>query len=377
MSALASAGDSRTMPAIRYEGRGAANLVRRPIPQPSHGEVLVQVAFCGVCGSDVGEFEKGPLQAHVVEDPHPVTGHRGPVVLGHEFSGWVVARGEGTSLPLGTLVSCSGGVTCGGCEPCRVGRGNLCANYYILGMHRDGGLAGYCVAPESTCADATAHDVPASVAALAQPAGIAAHALRRSGVKPGDRLAIVGVGGVGVFLLYAAIERGASVVAIDPDPGRLRLAERLGAQAAEPQGVAGPFDVVFEVSGTQAGLASTLALAGRGGHLMLVGIQAAASTLSAREVVMSELSIDGAVSLVPAIDLPEALRVLSTRTEGWCDVAPMAFPLSAVTEQGRSRRPSIRRPIPKQTMEKIHEHHSRAAQSYRNRTHWHHSPEHR
>jgi (R,R)-butanediol dehydrogenase/meso-butanediol dehydrogenase/diacetyl reductase len=335
VSSLATAG-SRSMPALSYEGRGTVKLTHKPIPQPGIGEVLVQVAFCGVCGSDVSEFEKGPLQAHVSEDPHRVTAHHGPVVLGHEFSGWVLARGAGVSVALGTLVSCSGGVPCGVCAYCRAGRGNLCADYYILGMHRDGGLAEYCVAPESTCADAGAHGLSPAVAALAQPAGIAVHALRRSGVAAGDRLAVVGVGAVGVFLLYAAIERGATVVAIDPDPSRLALARRLGAQAAETQvqRVHGAFDVVFEVSGTQPGLASSLMLAGRGGELMLVGIQPAASMLSAREIVMSELSIDGSVSLVPAVDLPEALRVLRTRVEGWHDIAPMVFPLRDVTEQG-------------------------------------------
>jgi hypothetical protein len=75
-------------------------------------------------------------------------------------------------------------------------------------------------------------------------------------------------------------------------------------------------------------------LAGRGGELMLIGIQPAASMLSAREIVMSELSIDGSVSLVPEVDLPEALRVLRTRVEGWHDIAPMVFPLRDVAEQG-------------------------------------------
>lgn len=329
--------DRQTMPALSYAGRETVSLIDKPIPKPGPGEVLVQVAFCGVCGSDVSEYEKGPLQAHVSDIPHRVTAHSGLVVLGHEFSGWVVDRGEGTSLALGTLISCSGGVTCGACESCRNGRGNLCANYYILGMHRDGGLAGYCVAPESTCADAGPSGVTAAVAALAQPAGIAVHALRRSAAKPGDRAALVGVGGVGVFLLYALIERGTTVVAYDVDRSRLELADRLGAEVVDGGSAASNterFDHVFEVSGTAPGLASALALTGPGGHLILVGIQPKTSMLSAREVVMRELSVEAALSLVPAVDLPEALRVLATRTDGWHDVAPMAFPLYAVTEQG-------------------------------------------
>jgi (R,R)-butanediol dehydrogenase/meso-butanediol dehydrogenase/diacetyl reductase len=326
-----------SMLAISYAGRGKVDLVDRPVPTPGPGEVLVQVAFCGVCGSDVTEFEKGPLQAHIADAPHRVTAHTGPVVLGHEFSGWVAARGKGTSLPLGTLISCSGGVPCGACEPCRNGRGNLCVNYYILGMHRDGGLAGYCVAPESTCTNAGTSGVTPAVAALAQPAGIAVHALRRSKTKAGERVAVVGVGGVGVFLLYALVEAGATVLAFDVDRGRRELAKRLGAEASDVEpdtSDSGDFDHVFEVSGTLGGLASAIALAGPGGHLMLVGIQPPASTLSAREIVMSEQTIEGAVSLVPEIDLPEALRVLGTRSAGWADVAPTAFPLDAVVEQG-------------------------------------------
>ena len=324
------------MRALRYAGRGAVEVVEWPVPRPGPGEVLVQVAFCGVCGSDFSEFETGPHQAWVEPRPHPVTGHRGPVVLGHELSGWVVDRGADVTLPPGALVSCAGGVACGACPPCREGRGNLCEDYHIVGMHRDGGLAGFCLAPASACMSAGPSGVTPAVAALAQPAGIAVHALRRAEVAAGDRVAVVGIGGVGVFLAHAALTWGAQVLAVDPDDARRGLARRLGAEVDGGSGAAAGdrFAAVFEVSGTASGLAAARTLAGPGGHLVLVGIQAAEVSLSAREIVMSELTVHGAVSLTTPVDLPEALRVLATRREGWTDVAPMAFPLQAAADHG-------------------------------------------
>ncbi|GAA4550816.1 2,3-butanediol dehydrogenase [Pseudonocardia xishanensis] len=327
------------MHAVRYHGRGQVHVEQVDVPVPGDDEVLISLAFCGVCGSDVSEFEKGPLTAHIADVPHRVTGHTGPVTLGHEMSGYVVASPAGSGLPVGSLITSSGGVVCGECPQCMAGRPNLCRQYHVVGMHRDGGLAGYCTIPVRACVDTTPFGLSPSTAALAQPMAIALHALRRGDPPAGGRVAVVGAGGVGAFLVYGAAESGLDVLAIDVDEDRIALARRLGASSsssAPAQGDA-PFDVVYETSGTPQGLSTAVGLSGRGGRLVLVGIPAPGVGLDARDVALDELDVRGSVSLDPARDLPEALRVLATRTEGWADVAPTAFPLRDVAEEGLSR----------------------------------------
>jgi (R,R)-butanediol dehydrogenase / meso-butanediol dehydrogenase / diacetyl reductase len=327
------------MRALRYAGAGDVSLETSPVPLPSDGEVLLRVACCGVCGSDLAEYDHGPILAHVAGNPHPITGHSGPVVLGHEFSGFVAARGAQASFELGTLVACSGGVACGRCPECEAGRPNLCLQYHILGMHGDGGLAEFCAVPSSACADAGQYGLGSATAALAQPMAIAVHAVRRAGLDQAMKVCVVGVGGIGAFLCYAAVEKGAQVTAFDLRPERLDLAKALGAasafSAAAPEAErTGEFDVVFEVSGASAGLELAQRLAGRGGTIVVTGLQHGKSTLNPRELVFTEQTWIGSMSMDMKRDLPEALRVLSSRAAGWADLAPAVLPLEAIGEDG-------------------------------------------
>ena len=109
-------------------------------PPPGPGELLIRVTKAALCGTDSAEWDHGPLLA------------RPPVVLGHEFTGEVVAAGDGTSgfVP-GTRVVSGAGVSCGRCEWCAAGRTNLCARYQTLGLHRDGGLAELVLSPAAIC----------------------------------------------------------------------------------------------------------------------------------------------------------------------------------------------------------------------------------
>jgi (R,R)-butanediol dehydrogenase/meso-butanediol dehydrogenase/diacetyl reductase len=325
--------------AVSYAGPSAVSVAERRIASPGPGDLLIEVAFCGVCGSDLAEYRHGPLLAHISGTPHRLTGHRGPVVLGHEFAGYVAAAGDGADFTPGTLVACSGSVSCGTCPACVAGETNLCPDYRIIGLHQDGGLASHCVVPASACVDAGSYGISPSVAALAQPMAIAVHAVRRGHISPGERAAVVGVGGVGAFLLYAACETGAAVTAIDTDPRRFELARALGAVEVIPPSQVSPenqrgYDVVFEVSGTERGLATALSATRRGGRVVLVGLQPPSGQLGSRPLILGETSILGSFAQATAIDLPEALRVLSTRPGGWRDVAPRAFPLSDIVTEG-------------------------------------------
>jgi len=123
----------RTMRAAVVHGAGDIRVEERPVPTPGPGEVLIEVAAAGVCGSDAGVYAEIPDSMPLAR-AHPVTHHRGPLVLGHEFAGGIVATGPGVpESRLGALCACGAGVSCGECRRCREGRTNLCQSYFTLG----------------------------------------------------------------------------------------------------------------------------------------------------------------------------------------------------------------------------------------------------
>jgi len=311
---------------------GDLRVEERPVPQPGPGEVLVRVAVCGVCGSDATEFDRGPVLTEL------------PVTLGHEFAGVVEAVGEGvTSLTPGAVVVCGAGISCGECKPCRQGRTNLCRSYRTAGLQVDGGLAGYAVVPEGILLDVTATGLPLDTLGLAQPMAIAVHAVRRSGLTAGQDAVIIGVGGIGAFVTFAAAATGARVLVVDLSGERLELARRLGATATFRSGdgtlaeqlesVGMDADVLFEVSGSAPGLASVLDAARPGATIVPIGIQKADVAVPLGSWTLREYTIIGTVAHVMADDIPEAVRLLGTRDD-WTDIASEVVPLDEVVERG-------------------------------------------
>src|SRR4051794_9084875 len=186
---------------------------------PAAGEVVLEVLRAAICGTDASEWDHGPILC------------RPGVVLGHEFVGRVArVGGDVSTLGVGDRVVSGAGISCGRCSWCRRGRTNLCAEYRTLGLQVDGGLAELVASPASICRlvpDACSDDG----AAMAQPLAVAFHALSRVNVAPGESVAVVGVGGIGSFVVAGAARRaaGGRVVAIDVDTDRLQTATDLGA----------------------------------------------------------------------------------------------------------------------------------------------------
>jgi len=310
---------------------GDLRIEERPIPQPGPGEVLVRVGVCGVCGTDAAEYDRG-----LISTP--------PVVLGHEFAGVVAALGEGVSAPpVGATVVCGAGISCGECKPCRNGRTNLCRRYRTAGLQVDGGLAGYVAVPAGILLDVTGTGLPLDTLGLAQPMSIAVHVVRRSGLRAGQDAVVVGVGGIGAFIVYAAAATGARVIALDLSPERLELARALGAAETHVAGRS-PLaeilraedveaDVFFEVSGSAAGLAEVFDAALPGAVIVPVGVQKNETSLALGTLTLREYTIVGSVAHVFADDVPEAVRLLGTRTD-WSDVAPEVIALDQLLEHG-------------------------------------------
>ena len=150
--------------------------------EPGAGEVLLRVLRASICGTDASEYAYGPRLVPLTI-PHPGSGRVGPVVLGHEFIGRVVAVGEDVDgIRPGDRVVPGAGVSCGSCPWCTAGRTNLCAGYYTLGLQADGGLAEARALPARICLpvpDACGDDA----AAMAQPLAVALHAVRRGSLS--------------------------------------------------------------------------------------------------------------------------------------------------------------------------------------------------
>lgn len=335
-----------TMRAAVYHGREDIRFEDVPVPSPGPGELLLEVGTVGVCGSDVGEWARGPHQ-HWFDAPHPATGHQGPVIPGHEFSGTVVGVGVGVGRSwLGSAVASCGSVACGECAACLRGQSNHCRLYAGVGLHRHGALAAYVVTPVENCLSIAGTGLSLDEAALCQPMSIAVHNVSRAGDVEGQVVVVLGVGGIGTFLVYALAQSGARVVAADVDSARLELATELGAErtvlvsgtAADTETVRrevgdDELRVVFEVSGSRSGVLTALSLAPRGCRIVLVGIQAAPVEVDLAAVTAEEKILIGTNALVREVDFPRAVDLVARRAGRWDLIAPRVVPLETYVEE--------------------------------------------
>jgi (R,R)-butanediol dehydrogenase/meso-butanediol dehydrogenase/diacetyl reductase len=329
-----------------YHGNRDIRIESVPDPgKPGAHDVLLQVLRGAVCGSDVGEYLHGPSFTPLTRR-HSASGHLGPLVIGHEFVGRVVEVGsEVHGVSIGQRVVPGAGMWCGECHWCRVGRTNLCARYYTLGLNANGGLAELARAPARMC-----HRVPDACsdegAAMAQPLAVALHAVRRSGATPGQTIALMGVGGIGAFVLAAARARDLGpIVVLDVDEDRLARAAALGAthlvhvRSEDPlerilalTGDAGA-DVFVEASGSPHGPALALEATRQGGQILLVGVQGEPRALDLRRLVLREINVATTVAHVCDVDLPEALELLAS-TDLAARTLDRVIPLGGLVQDG-------------------------------------------
>jgi len=255
---------------------------------PGPGEVLVQVAGCGVCHTDLGFFYDGvPTRKDF------------PLTLGHEVSGTVVAAGQGAETWIGRQVIVPAVIPCGKCGACAAGRGSICPRQVFPGCDVHGGFAthlrvpslGLCPLPNlGSLANNPHHLDLASLSVVADAVSTPYQAIRRSGLERGELAVFVGVGGVGGFGVQIAAALGAAVVAIDISEERLALtgahgaalmlrADQLDFKAlraavksfAAERGIASWRQKLFETSGTPQGQSTAFGLLERGGYLSIVG----------------------------------------------------------------------------------------------------------
>jgi L-iditol 2-dehydrogenase len=286
-----------------------------PAPEPGPGQVLIRVKACGICGSDIHGFDGS-------------SGRRiPPIVMGHEAAGVVAGIGANVAgIAEGDRVTFDSTVSCGECFFCRRGQVNLCDNRQVLGVscgdyRRNGAFAEYVTVPRKIV-----YKLPDSLsfekAAVIEPVSVAVHAIGLTPVKLGDTAVVVGTGMVGLLVLQALRLAGCStVIAMDVDDGKLKIARELGADHCfNPSQVDAPAmvreltegrgaDIAVEVVGATAPLQTALASVRKGGVLTMVGNITPKIELPLQSVVTREVKLIG--SCISAGEYPACIDLLA------------------------------------------------------------------
>ena len=303
-----------------------------PQPSPNKGEVLVRVAVSGICGSDI----------HAAHGRHPFVSL--PYLPGHEVVGSVAAVGADVTMRVGERVVAEPILFCGSCKYCDDGRYNLCRTMVFFGCTAPtGGMAEYFVLPEHRL-----HVVPDSLsdlqAVLIEPLATPVHAVRLAGPDlTGRSVAILGAGTIGLLTLAAARSRGAArIVVTDTLASKRRLAARLGADsvfdASAPDVVeqvrvelGESADIVFDCVAVQGTVDQAIAMAVKGGTVVIVGVPAAPVTVPLPQIQDLQVRIQGSATYVRE-DYLEAIRLLQSGAVRSEDMITAQYPLSQAAE---------------------------------------------
>jgi L-iditol 2-dehydrogenase len=311
-------------------------IVDFPAPQPAPGEVLVRVAACGICGSDVHGYDGS-------------SGRRiPPIVMGHEAAGTVVAVGPGVQgYAVGDRVTFDSTVYCGACAWCQRGDVNLCDNRQVIGVscgdyRRHGAFAEYVAIPQRIL-----YPLPENLsfaeAAMLEATSVALHAVRVSQAPKGATALVVGAGMIGLLTLQAAKALGcARVFVADVDASRLSMAREAGAdeifecsggellaevlKRTEGRGV----DLAYEAVGRNETVSAAIDCTQKGGTVTLIGNIQPEVTLPLQKVVTRQLRLQG--SCASAGEYPQAIELIAN---GEIVVSPLITAIAPLEEGPR------------------------------------------
>ncbi len=282
-----------------------------PTPIPDPDQVLVKVAACGLCHTDL----------HYLDHGTP-TFKKPPMVLGHEIAGTLASPDPTGRLIEGDRVLLPAVISCGWCTACRSGRENICENGVMLGNNVDGGYAEY-IAVSAKDVFRLPDEIPlVEGSIIADALTTPFHAVMNRGrVRPGDTVVVVGCGGVGLNVVQMAAAVGARVVGVDLSATKLEWAERLGAVAtlnttgldrpdrALREITDGGADVAFEAVGRPATQELAVTSVRTGGRVVFVGYSPESMMLNAGRVMFRELEILGSLGCRP-VDYPRVIEMV-------------------------------------------------------------------
>jgi 2-desacetyl-2-hydroxyethyl bacteriochlorophyllide A dehydrogenase len=315
---------------VVYPGRIAVEAADIPAPGPN--EALVRTLVTGVCGSDL----------HAAHGRHPFVPL--PYRPGHEVVGVVESVGSGVgSCGPGERVIVEPDLPCWTCKMCTSGRENLCERLQFFGCgYPQGGMADYFTLPANRL-----HPVPDALddhtAALIEPLSTPVHAVRLAGDVAGRSVAVLGAGTIGLLTLAVLRARGAGkVISTDPNPGKRERAAALGADATidarTPDAVdqvrkalGGSADVVFDCVAVQSSMDQAIAMADKGGTVVVVGVPASAVTVPLPILQDHQIRIQGSATYLPE-DFRESADLLRAGAVKAADFVTATRPLAQVAE---------------------------------------------
>jgi (R,R)-butanediol dehydrogenase / meso-butanediol dehydrogenase / diacetyl reductase len=323
---------SPTARAARYHGVGDVRIESIPVDAPQADQVLLEVAYCGICGSDLHEYFAGQTVTPV--EAHPLTGQALPVVLGHEFSGTVVAVGSAVDeISIGDRVAVRPTYSCGRCPSCERGYPNTCTNLAFHGLSGPGGgLSTYTTVPASMAFRLPA-DVTLEQGALVEPMAVAHHGVARV-VDENTRVAFVGgAGPIGLGALFALRNLGVGAILVaDLSPSRRALAAGFGAETFDPSqqsltDVLGDrvLDVAVEAAGVGAVVDAAVEALGPRGRLVLLGIHEAPMAFDPTNLLYREVAMVGSSTYDDADyrAVIDSMAAGSYDPTGWVETRPL------------------------------------------------------
>ena len=303
-----------------------------PTPSPGNGEVLVKVAACGLCHTDL----------HYIDHGVP-TFKKPPLILGHEISGTVAELGEGVEgWKEGDRVLLPAVYGCGECAMCRTGRENVCDNMVMFGNNLDGGYAEYVLAPAKDIFSLPEEIPLIEGAIIADAITTPYHAVvNRGQVKPGDQVVVFGCGGIGLNIVQMAAALGAQVIAVDIVEKKLEWARQFGAQETlNSQNVKridkeirkitnGGADIGFEAIGNPVTQTQTFDSLRTGGRFVAVGYSSKPMTLNIGRLMYREMEIVGSLGC-RAVDYPRVIEMARQGKIKVKDLVTAQYPLDEI-----------------------------------------------
>lgn len=315
----------KIMKAAVFYGKHSVKVENIPVPEIKDDEVLVKVAYCGVCGTDVHIFEGDKGCAEV----HP------PIVLGHEFAGTVVSVGKNVkNRKEGDRVDVDPNVLCESCPPCLAAKGHFCEHMTGIGTMVNGGFAEYVAVPAKQT-HLVGEKTDLKAAAMTEPLACCLHGIDMCDIRPGSRVLVIGAGMIGLLMLQLARLSGAALVAIsEPVAAKREEAKRLGADICfDPFAVSEDafvaecekynFDCVIECAGNVKTIGQAIRAAGKKATVMMFGLTKPDDIVSVKpyDVFSKELTLRSSY-----INPYTQARALALIESGRVDVVSMLCP---------------------------------------------------
>jgi 6-hydroxycyclohex-1-ene-1-carbonyl-CoA dehydrogenase len=302
--------------AVFHEPKQPLKIEEVETPKIESHEILVKIAACGVCNTDM----------HYIDHGVP-TFKKPPMILGHEPSGIVEEAGAGVkNFKVGDRVLIPPVFSCGYCANCRLGRENICFNMVMLGNHIDGAFAEYTKVPAKDCQHLPEELPLEESSIIADAISTPYHAVKnRAQVRPGDSVVVFGCGGVGINVVQVASAAGASVIAVDIVDNKLDMAKKLGAQhtinASDKEDKAllkeirtltgGGADIAIEAIGNPKTIVLATAAVKAGGLHCQVGYTQHSVPMNAGRLMFREIEIKGSLGCRP-VDYPNIIEMVKT-----------------------------------------------------------------